>query len=203
MGHKPLPPDSPPDSARIHHAARILAQGGVIAYPTEGVYGLGCDPWNRAAVNRLLRLKGRPRAKGLILIAADWETLDPLMAPLSDAEHRRLHQVRNQPVTWVVSAAPEAPSWVRGSHQTIALRVTDHPVAAELCRAFRRPLVSTSANPAGEPTARRSVEVRQYFGDRLDMLLSGPLGDAPGPSEIRDLRTNEVLRPGSGTSGSG
>nr|MDQ2696242.1 Sua5/YciO/YrdC/YwlC family protein [Pseudomonadota bacterium] len=120
---------------RLRQAARILRQGGVIAYPTEAVYGLGCDPRNRRAVQRLLEIKRRPPAKGLILIAADLAQLEPFIDPLPPDRRRLLDAAWPGPVTWLVPAR-RAPVWLRGNHPTLAVRVTAHPLAAALCRAF-------------------------------------------------------------------
>jgi L-threonylcarbamoyladenylate synthase len=176
-------------------AARAVRAGGVIAYPTEAVYGLGCDPLNPAAVERLLALKRRPVAKGLILIAADFSQLEPFLAPLDAAARKTLHATWPGPVTWLVPARAETPGWLRGAHDTLAVRVTDHPVAAALCRACGHALVSTSANLSGHPPARSALGVRLQFADRLDYVLNGPLGGLRRPTESRDLKSGQTRRP--------
>jgi L-threonylcarbamoyladenylate synthase len=183
-------------TATLEQAARVLRDGGLVAYPTEGVYGLGCDPMNEAAVDRLLILKQRPRAKGLILIAAAPEQLDPFMAPLEPPLRERVLARWPGPVTWVVPAAPTAPEWVRGAHETIAVRVTAHPLAASLCRAAGMAIVSTSANLSGHDPARSAQEVVAQLGGRVDCILEGALGGLDRPTEILDARTGQVLRSG-------
>lgn len=187
-------PGGMPSATRLRHAARLVRRGGVIGYPTEGVYGLGCDPFQRPAVERLLRLKGRPAAKGMILIAASWEQVLPLMA-ITDEERGRLAEPGAEPVTWLMPAAPAVPEWIRGEHDTVALRITAHPTARALCAAWGGPLVSTSANPAGKAPARQGRQLRRYFGSSVDMVLSAPLGGAAGASEIRDFRSGQIVRP--------
>lgn len=167
-----------------------------MAYPTEAVYGLGCDPLNEASVNRLLALKGRARSKGLILIAAEFSQLEDLLAPLAGSMRDRVLESWPGPVTWILPAAQSAPDWIRGDHETLAVRVTAHPLSAGLCRAASMPIVSTSANQSGREPARSPSEVVEQFGDRIDYLLEGPLGGLKRPTEIRDGRTGEVLRVG-------
>ncbi len=123
---------------RLRHAVRLLRGGGIVAYPTEGVYGLGCDPLDGAAVTRLLALKGRSRRKGLILIAASFERVRPFLAPLDPELEAAARADWPGPVTWVLPAAPATPAWLTGGRQTLAVRVTAHPVAAALCRELRR-----------------------------------------------------------------
>lgn len=181
---------------RLRAAARIAQAGGLIAYPTEAVYGLGCDPRNEAAVRRLLALKRRPMHKGLILIAADFAQLAPFLQPLTAADHARLAATWPGPYTWLIPARPDTPRWLRGRHETLAVRVTAHPLAAALCRACGHPLVSTSANFSGRPPARSALAVRRQLGTAMDYLLPGPTGGAAQPTEIRDLRSGRRVRRG-------
>jgi L-threonylcarbamoyladenylate synthase len=180
----------------IRQAARAIWEGGIVAYPTEGVYGLGCLPGSAATVERLLRLKSRSVAAGLILIAADLEQLDDWIQPDS-MEARRLRRLRKQAITWIVSARLDTPNWLTGGQQTLAVRVTDHPVAAALCRAADSALVSTSANLSGKSPALTALGVRRRFGRALDCVLGGAVGPNRGlATEIRRARNNAVVRPG-------
>jgi L-threonylcarbamoyladenylate synthase len=181
---------------QLREAVRVLRHGGLIAYPTEAVYGLGCDPLDADAVLRLLELKQRPWQKGLILIAADLAQLDPFLLPLDDAMRARIVPTWPGPNTWLLPARPETPSWLRGEYDTLAVRVTAHPVAAALCRAFGGPIVSTSANRAGKAPATTALAVRNAFGDRIDYIVHAPLGGAERPTQIRDGRTGEIVRAG-------
>lgn len=183
---------------QLRQAVRVIQQGGIIAYPTEAVYGLGCDPFNADAVMRLLSLKRRPVEKGLILIASDISQLTPFMAPLSTDQRQQLEASWPGPITWLVPARPETPTWLRGQHESIAVRVTGHPIAAALCRAAGHALVSTSANPAGRLPATTALQVRRYFSDReenVDHIVTGPLGNQAKPTTIRDLATGRTIRP--------
>ncbi len=181
---------------RLKQAARELREGGVIAYPTEAVYGLGCDPLNAQAVLRLLALKNRPMEKGLILIASDFQQLTPFVCPLDPIIMDKINSTWPGPVTWLLPTKPETPAWLRGAHDTLAVRVTAHPQAAALCRAFGGAIVSTSANPGGRKPARNALQVRGYFGDTIDCILSGAVDPRRKPSEIRDAATGKVVRPG-------
>ena len=184
-----------PTSPHIARALRTLRGGGVLAYPTEGVWGLGCDPWNEKAVRRLLALKGRSESKGLILIAGAIEQVSSLLRALSPAHMQRVLDTWPGPVTWVVPATPGLPAWLTGGKPSLAVRVSAHTGVAALCAAFGGPIVSTSANPSGRPAALTELAVRRYFREGLDGVLPGPLGTQVGPSEIRDALSGRVLRP--------
>lgn len=174
-------------------AGRILREGGVVAYPTEGVFGLGCRPDDADAVACILEIKGRDAAQGLLLIAADraqlegWADLPPGTPDLRCPD--------DAPVTWVVPATDAVPPWIRGRHAGLAVRVTSHPVARALCEAAGLPLVSTSANRAGQPPARNALVLRRRFGSLVDFVVPGHCGRARGPSEIRDLESGKTIRP--------
>ena len=180
----------------IARAAAVIRAGGVVAYPTEAVYGLGCDPRNADAVRRVLAIKERPEHKGLILVAASLEQLEPFILPLTGALRERILPSWPGPVTWVVPAPAQTPRWLRGEHDTLAVRVTAHEPTRQLCTAAGTPLVSTSANLSGDPPARHADEVERALGDRIDLILDGPIGDLDRPTEIRDARDGTILRPG-------
>jgi L-threonylcarbamoyladenylate synthase len=166
----------------------------VIAYPTEAVYGLGCDPLNPEAVERLLALKQRPPEKGLILIAAGIEQLLPFVHQLPAALMQPVFDSWPGPATWLLPARPSTPHWLTGDHESLAVRVTDHPIASALCRVCRSPLVSTSANRSGHPAARRALDVRRAFPKGIDAILNGPLGALERPTAIRDALSGRLIR---------
>ena len=179
---------------KLRLAARCIRQGGIIASPTEAVYGLGCDPYNAAAVLRLLALKHRPADKGVILIAANFAQIQPWIQPLSKQQKRRLDQSWPGPTTWLLPASPAVPVWIRGKHDRIALRITAHPLAKALCETTGSAIVSTSANISQQNPAKSVMSVRRYFADRLDFILAGPLGGLAKPTTIKDLITGETTR---------
>jgi L-threonylcarbamoyladenylate synthase len=179
---------------QLSQAARAIQCGGIVAYPTEAVFGLGCDPLNPDAVQHLLALKQRPMDKGLILIAADLEQLTPYIASLTPEDEAQLAQTWPGPHTWLLPANPHTPRWLRGQYDTIAVRVTAPPLAAAQCRAAGQALVSTSANPTGTPPATNPLQVRQYFPRGLDTILSGDTGGESGPTPIQDWSSKKLIR---------
>ncbi|MES2624006.1 MAG: Sua5/YciO/YrdC/YwlC family protein [Pseudomonadota bacterium] len=180
---------------RIQRAASCLQQGGVIAYPTEGVWGLGCDPFNEEAVYRLLAIKQRPVEKGLILVASSMKQIEPLLMSLDASQLKLLSETWPGPFTWLLPDADQLiPPWIKGKFSSVAVRVSAHPQVVQLCSAFGGPLVSTSANPAELAPARSRLRVLTWFGDSLDYILPGKLGGQSGPSTIRDLASASVIR---------
>lgn len=179
---------------KLREAARCVRSGGLIAYPTEAVYGLGCDPLNEVAMANLLELKQRPVEKGVILIAADFEQLRPYVKTLPQEQMQRVLESWPGPNTWLLPVADDLPRWLSGSHSTLAVRVTGHPVAAALCRACGTPLVSTSANRSGQRPARSALQVRLKLRPGVDCIVHAPLGGNPAPSTIRDALTGRTLR---------
>jgi L-threonylcarbamoyladenylate synthase len=184
----------PPASLKLRLALQVLSGGGVIACPTEAVWGLSCDPRSRSAVRRLLALKGRSPAKGLILVAASEQQLEFLLAGLSPQQRLTLSGTWPGPATWLVPHGGRVPPWIHGAHDTVAVRVSAHPVVSSLCSAWGGPLVSTSANPSGCRPPRLGFQVRRYFGQRLDYLLPGEVGHASRPTTIRNLASGEIVR---------
>ncbi len=179
---------------RLRLAAESVAAGGVIAYPTEAVWGLGCDPFQPDAIQRLLTLKRRSLSKGLILVAGDWQQLAWLLEDLPADRQHTLQQSWPGPNTWLVPHRGRVPHWLSGEFATIALRVSAHPVVAALCSAVGGPLVSTSANVTRAQAATEMFQVRRYFGSRLDTIMPGKLGGSRAPSTIRDLESGRLIR---------
>lgn len=180
----------------IRQAGAWIKNGGVVAYPTEAVYGLGCDPLDLAAIHRIFDIKRRPIDKGLILLADRFERVEAYIEPLGDNELKRLSSTWPGPVTWILPAQRWVPEWLTGGRGSLAVRVTAHPVAAELCRAADMPIVSTSANISGRRPARTAVQVHRQFADQLDFIVAGRVGPLVRPTEIRDLKTGNILRAG-------
>jgi L-threonylcarbamoyladenylate synthase len=180
-------------------AARCIRRGGIVAYPTEAVYGLGCDPLNAAAVLRLLTIKGRTMDKGVILIAANFAQIQPFISPLTAEQKQQLDNTWPGPTTWLLPANPAVPKWICGEHNRpqgnrIALRITAHPLAKALCETTGHAIVSTSANVSSQPPAKSALTVRRYFGDQLDFILTGALGGLSKPTTIKDLITGKTTR---------
>ena len=182
--------------ADITQAAKLLLRGGVIAYPTEAVWGLGCDPRNEAAVLRLLVLKQREVDKGLIVIATDEAQLSPYidMAALDEAQRVAVRASWPGPHTWIVPASANAPAWITGTHTGIAVRVSAHPTVIALCNAFGGALVSTSANRAGDPAPSSRDALDHLIVAGVDAVSGGDTGELQRPTAIRDARSGDWLR---------
>lgn len=184
---------------RIRIAAQTIKSGGIVAYPTEAVWGLGCDPWNPRAVDRLLQIKHRPLNKGVILLASNFAQVEDLLSHLSAEQIARLKSSWPGPVTWLIpNTGPikkRIPDWICGQYPAFALRVTNHPIASALAKAVGHPIVSTSCNPSNQLPAKTIHQVRKYFPTELDAILSGNLGNNKNPSEIRDLLSEKIVRP--------
>ncbi len=191
-----MPAPSAFDSPDLCATARVLREGGVIAYPTEAVWGLGCDPFNDDAVRRLLQIKQRPVEKGLILIAGALAQLDGLIDWSALPVERRNAVLTSWPGprTWVVPAAMQVPATITGKHTSVAVRLSAHPTVVALCEAFGGALVSTSANLSGQraPTIRADLDPSLLV--RIDTVVSGEVGGRSTPSTIRDALTGLVLR---------
>ena len=173
--------------------AAYLKRGGLIAYPTESCYGLGCDPDNRQAVLRLLKLKRRPQRKGLILIASNYRQVERYIQPLTLSEQSKLQSDGANVITNLMPTLPSTPRWLRGEHNTLAVRFTTHPFARQLCRNAGSALVSTSANRSGQQPAKTYAACRRIFGNSM-WVLRGGVGKRKQPSSIRSWLDGKIVR---------
>ena len=173
--------------------AAHLRRGGLIAYPTESCYGLGCDPGNRKAVLRLLKLKQRPQHKGLILIAESYRQVARYLQPLTPPQQQRLHEAGTQAITYLMPARHSTPRWLRGAHDTLAVRITAHPFAMRLCHSIGSALVSTSANRSGQRPAQTYAQCQRLFGRKV-WVLPGRVGKRKKPSTIRAWVDGQIIR---------
>ena len=189
-----------PSSFRIRQAASVIHQGGVVAYPTEAVFGLGADPFDAQAVHKILAIKRRPWQKGLILIAATPDQLDPFVQWPAEAIKTQLlttwqsWQKGQAATTFLLPKSALCPPWISGESDEVAVRVTGHPVAKALCLAAGSALVSTSANRAGQPSLTAAWHVRHQLGDELAFILGGRGHPHAGASKILRPGTGEQLR---------
>lgn len=190
---QPPPPVVTP--FQLRQAGTALRRGAVVACPTEAVWGLSCDPLNRTAVERLLALKKRPWQKGVILVAANLDQLALFIEAPSRTALRRARETWPGPATWVFPASPEAPPWITGEHDSVAVRVTAHPLLSALCNRFGGALVSTSANRSGQPPCRSLAALRLRFGPEL-LAVPGATGGLSNPTPIREAATGHLLRRG-------
>ncbi len=173
-------------------ARALLQQGKIIAYPTETVYGLGCDPFNQQAVQRLLALKQREVSKGLILLIADWSQLAPLIQPIAEPLLDAVRQTWPGPVTWIFPKSDIIPDWVSGQHDGIAIRMSAHPIAGKIC--LDGPIVSTSANISGHSSAIDVASLCAQFPHGIDAVLEGQLGTDGPHTAIYDVQSGQRLR---------
>ena len=176
----------------MNNFIELLNQGDVVAYPTEGVYGFGCDPRNEAAIEKVLELKQRPAHKGLILIASSFEQLQEFVAEVPADKLAAAAVTWPGPYTWIFPAAKTTSKLLTGEHDSIAVRVSAHPVVQELCQAFGA-LVSTSANLAGQPAAMSAADIQHYFGANFP-VVPGALGGSKKPSTITDVMSGMIIR---------
>jgi L-threonylcarbamoyladenylate synthase len=183
-----------PSRVHIDCAARIVLAGGVIAYPTEAVFGLGCLPEDRAAVLRVLAIKRRSWRKGLVVIGASLDQIERFVVLPPEPRRSEIVASWPGPVTWVLPAQARVPRWLSGGHGTVAVRVTDHPVAAPLCARVGQAIVSTSANVSRRPPLRAARRVRRELGALVDYVLPGDVGGLANPTVIKDARTGRILR---------
>ncbi len=176
----------------IRHAAHVIRNGGIIAYPTDTIYGLGCDPYNAQAVHNINLLKQRPQNKQFILLAADIEQIKPLIL-LHEEQQARIVQT-TEPTSWISDASPQAPAWLVDQHNTLTIRVSKNDTVKKLCTALGHAIISTSANPSGKTPASNSLELHQYFHGSVDKILASQQKLTARPSKIIRLCDNCVIR---------
>lgn len=188
--------------------AHELKQGKLIAYPTETVWGIGCDGFCKKAVMDLLTLKNRPMDKGLIVLTDKVERILPFLTNLpADCQNKIIATWQNptttQATTWLfpIPSNLNIPTWLTGSHDSLAIRVINHPTITKLCASLVDDvnpfgfLVSTSCNRTALPPARTFEEAMAYFGDDPNVLfLSDDTLGYERPSQIRDALSGQILR---------
>lgn len=183
----------------LQHAVETLRQGDVLAYPTEAVWGLGCDPYQHDAFQKILELKQRPIEKGVILLSESIERIEDLLLPLDKSIQKQIFEswqplkAQQRATTWLLPISDAIPAWIYGQHDRVAIRVTQHPLCQQLCHAFDNMVVSTSANPAGVTPALSAQDIEKYFSHQIN-ILDGHLGQSPEPSRIVDAVTGQVIR---------
>ena len=178
---------------KIRMASHALKQGKLIAYPTEAVYGLGCDPLNEAAVYNLLKIKQRPIHKGLILIASDFAQLLPFINPSTEILNRIIPSWPG-PITWVVPAQAWVPTYLKGAHNSLAVRVSAHPLVQQLCSNYGGAIISTSANISNQAPARSALELRKNLPTNSIFILPGATAQHNQPTAIYNARDGSCLR---------
>ena len=183
-----------PSQSRINKAVDTIQKGGVIAYATEAVYGLGCDPDNTDAIERILEIKGRDAKQGFILIAANASQVEKYLGELNSQEKNALEKEWGEPTTLILPASDLVSSLITGGRKTIAIRITTHPDTKILCNALAHPLISTSANISGQAAIRSRLQLEKIFVDKVDYIFPSELGESTKPSTIINASTGQVLR---------
>ncbi len=178
-------------TANIDDVIQPFKKGAIIAYPTEAIYGLGCDPDNKKAIKRLLKIKQRDKSKGLILVAADFSQVQKYLKPLSE-EQQKLTLPGD--TSYIFPAKESTSKWLRGDFDGLAVRISKHPLIRELCTKLQSAIVSTSANISGQTPAKTSEEVLMNLGDKIDVILRGNTGESEKPSVIRDSISGQIIR---------
>ncbi len=180
---------------QINRLSKAVLHGAVFAYPTDTIWGLGCHPLLAGSVQRILSIKKRPVDKGLILLCSKLDYVESYISDeISHEQARRLQHIETQPTTWLIKASQGCPHWLRGQHPTIAVRLTTHPFVQALCSSIKAPLVSTSANRAGQPTVASATQARKQFGDEVDYIVSGFSAGGKTASTIKFLENNQMIR---------
>ena len=179
----------------LKDAVTIIRKGGVIAYPTETVWGVGCDPWNQEAVKKIINIKGRSPKKGLIILAASIEQIKPLTASLSTEKLHVLSQHYKTPTTWLIPDSQNwVPTWIKGSFDSVAVRITQGHKAKLLSMAFGKPIVSTSANFSQKCVLTDEVLIERHFGHHIQGIVEGGSLEGKNTSTIIDLENKNVIR---------
>ncbi len=178
----------------LNQAIDVIKSGGIIAYPTESVFGLGCDPFNHEAVKKLLLLKQRSVDKGLILVASHISQILPLIQPQEANDLARVLKTWPGHNTWVFPKTELVPSWISGEYDSIAIRLSKHPTVLQLCNRLNKPLVSTSANLSNQLNLNSIKDIKAIFGDKIQFYIDAPIGNEKKPSTIRDAHTLKTIR---------
>ncbi len=181
---------------QINRLGNAVQRGAVFAYPTDTIWGFGCHPLHRHAIQRILQIKQRSVDKGLILLASRIAYLEPYLNKNINAEKfNLLRTITNQPTTWLVEADYNCPYWLRGQFSTIAVRLTEHPFVQSLCDTINAPLISTSANRSGRPPVRNATQAHRQFADELDFIVGGFSAGTKNASKIKSLEYDQIIRP--------
>jgi L-threonylcarbamoyladenylate synthase len=175
-------------------AVEVIRSGGIIAYPTESVFGLGCDPFNEDAVKNLLQLKQRSVDQGLILVASHIRQIVPLIQPIEANDLARALKTWPGHYTWVFPPSKIVPDWISGKNGSIAIRLSMHPIVVQLCTQLNQPLVSTSANLSNQDNLNSIKDIKTIFGDKIGFYLDAPVGNAKKPSTIQDAHNLKTYR---------
>ena len=166
---------------QIKKAISILKKGGVVAYPTDTVYGLGACMTDTAAVDRIFQVKGRPKGMALPVLLADKVQMESILTSVPLSARRLADEFFPGALTIILPKSNSVPDIITGGGRTVAFRIPDHRVPLALIKGLGKPIVGTSANLSGQPSAFTAAEVKAQIGDKIDMVIDG--GRCPGGIE--------------------
>ncbi len=184
-------PSAPEEYEDISNA---IVKGKIVAYPTESVFGIGCDPENEKSINKIIEIKNRSKQKGLIIIADEVKKLSKFIHKDYLDLFIKKSDIESKPTTWIVPSSKHVLNLVKGEDSSVALRITQHPIASRICKYSNKAIISTSANISSKTPAKNSNEILMQFGEEIDIIVDGRVGDSIKPTQIVDLITNKVIR---------
>jgi L-threonylcarbamoyladenylate synthase len=171
-------------------ASEIIKNGGNAIYPTEGIYGIGCDPFNKSSVENIFDIKGRDLTKNFIILASNIKYLKRI---IDNNLFKNKALIDGSFTTWVVPTNKDCPLWL-SANKSIAIRITNHPVVDELCENIGGPVISTSANCSNQKYTDNITAIENIFDGKIDCIVKGQLGNEKKSSMIKDILTNKILR---------
>lgn len=171
-------------------ASEIIKNGGNAIYPTEGIYGIGCDPFNESSVENIFKVKGRDLTKNFIILASN---INYLKRIIDNNFFKSKALIDGSFTTWVIPTNKDCPPWLT-TNKSIAIRITNHPVVNELCLNLGGPIISTSANCSNHKYINDITTIENIFDGKIDCIVKGQLGNEKKSSIIKNILTNEILR---------
>lgn len=184
------------NNIQVLKAIDVISKGGILAYPTEAVYGLGCDPDNSKALEKIIEIKKRDTKKGLILIGSSFSNFYNYVDLSQVTKDDMLFTEKYWPgfFTFIFPASNNVSKYIKGDYNSVAIRVSNHPFIVQLCSLLGKPIVSTSANFTGESPCTSFIEVKNILGNLVDYVVDGPTLGCLKPSQIIDLKTKKIVR---------
>jgi len=175
-----------------HRLNRFIRQGGIIAYPTESCFGLGCDPRNRKAINKIIKLKKRSLNKNFILIGSSIKQFNYFLNPLDNSTSTNLFSKWPGPHTWLMTANNRCPNWLK-SNSKIALRISSFSSCQLLTKSLDMAITSSSLNLTGKIPLKNYRDVCRFLPKQVK-LIKGRVGKSKRPSVIQDFKTKKIIR---------
>lgn len=184
----------------LENCVEIIKNGGIVIFPTDTVYGIGCNVWNKEAIKRIFEIKNRNYNKPMNVLCSDLKDIESLALEVNEKEKEIIHKYMPGACTLVVNKKKkEVPDILRAGLSTVAVRIPDNSIAVELIRKCGFPIVATSANISGEQDTIEIEDILTEFKDKVDIIIDGGKSKIGVPSTIVEIENNEVkiLRQGS------